>query len=67
MESKQYNKLMNRTKEQTHRYRDQISGYHGVAVGCGQYRAERGRHKLTNVRQVKDASLYSMGNTANIL
>ena len=33
VESKKYNKLMNRTEEQIHRYRDQISGYHGVGWG----------------------------------
>ena len=41
MESKTYNKLMNITKEQTHRYREQTSGYQqgkGKGKGEGQYR-----------------------------
>ena len=40
MESKKYNKLANITKKkQTHRYREQASGYQwGEARGKGQYR-----------------------------
>ena len=40
MESKKYNKLVNMTKKkQTHRYREQTSGYQwGEERGEGQYR-----------------------------
>ena len=43
MESKKNNKLMNKTKKkQTHRYREQTSGYQwGVGRGEGQYRDEK--------------------------
>ena len=39
MESKKYNKLVNKTKKkQTHRYGEQTSGYQwGVRMGEGQY------------------------------
>ena len=48
MESKKYNKLVNTTKqEQTHRYREQISGFHwgqgqhrGGAMGGTNYRGK---------------------------
>ena len=39
MESKKYNILVNITKKQTHRYREQTSGYHwGDGRGQGQHR-----------------------------
>ena len=66
MEFKKYNKPVNRTKKkQTHRNREQTSGYHGV--GTGKYRG--GRMGDTNYwvsGRLKDV-LYNMGNIANIL
>ena len=46
---KKYNKLLNLTKKKwTHRYREQISGYH-CGVGW-----ENGRHKLLGVREAQE-------------
>ena len=51
MQSKKYNKLVNITKnKQTHRYREQTSGYQwGEGRGEGQYRGREVRVKNYHV------------------
>ena len=50
VESKKYNKLVNITKKkQTHRYREQTSGYHWEAGGAIEEWRQR-RYKLLGVR-----------------
>ena len=43
MESKKHNKLVTVTNKQTHRYREQTSGYQGERAGQGQDRSGRVR------------------------
>ena len=52
MESKNYNKVVNITKKkQTHRYREQTSGYQWGEWERGNIGVGEGRHKLLGVRQ----------------
>ena len=69
MASKKYNKLVNKIKKkETHRYREQTSGYYwGEGSGEGQYRV--GDEEIQTIRykiSYKDI-LYNTGNTVNIL
>ena len=67
MESKKYNKLVNIIKNtQTHRYREQTSGY---PQGEGRGNMEVGKWEVQTIMykiNYKDI-LYNTGNTANIL
>ena len=70
MESKKYNKLVHIKKKQTHRYREQTSGYQ--SGGCGWARASNigvGEQEVETIGckiGYKDI-LYNTENTANIL
>ena len=68
MESKKLNKLVNITKKtQTHRYKEQTSGYQwGEGRGEGQYRGRGVRGTIMCKITYKDI-LYNMGNIASIL
>ena len=64
VEAEEYIKLMNTTKKkQTHRYRDQTSGYQwGGAIQWWR----SGRYKLLGIRQAQGC-VVRIGNIANIL
>ena len=72
MESKKYNKLVNinnnNKKQQTHRYREQTSGYHWGEgreegeIGEGEKKVQTVRYKISYTD-----TLSNTGNTANIL
>ena len=52
--------------KQTHRYKEQTSGYQCVCGGEGLLGKGSGRYKLVGIRSAQ-ASLYNMGNVANIM
>ena len=72
VESKKYNKLVNITKKETDRYREQMSGYQWLGEGC---REGRGEDKIgvedkryTIVYKISYKGIvYSTGNIASIL
>ena len=64
--SKKYNKLVNTVKEETHRYREQTSGYHwGEERGKGHYRGLRVQTFWYKISY--KGILYNIRNTTNIL
>ena len=68
VESKKYNKLVNITKKQTHRYREQTSGYQcGEGTGEGQYGDGGWEVQIIRYRTGCRDVLCSPGNVANIL
>ena len=64
MESRKYNKLVNITeKKQTHRYREQNSGYQWGEGGEGENRGGRGnRYKLLGIKIGHKDTMYITGN-----
>ena len=69
MESKKYNILVNITKKkQTHRYREQISGYQwGEGEGVGQDRGKGSRGTTTKYKINKIQDVIRTGNIGNVL
>ena len=65
MESKKYNKLLNVTKrKETHKHREQTSGYQWVRRG--KIEGDQDIHIIRYEISYKDI-LYNMGNVANTL
>ena len=67
--SKKYNKLVNKIKKkETHRYREQTSGYQwGEGRGRGNIGVRNGKVQTIRYKITYKDILYNTGNTANIL